>query len=742
MVRLGHSGVFLAVMSACLALLLCAGGWVLVRPTPRWPLIAHPFLASDVAPLGLAVALWLSALFAERAGLKRLAYVFGAGSALMAAGRLASLGSDVGARLFYGLLVWSAPMVYRLHQGLLAQPPGCIARSMMVPLVLLAVAASVPLTLYEYRRLISQPWFGTWRAVVEATVVLGGVCSVGLLGTYWLEGWPEARSRHIRVILFGNVVAVVPVLVLSVLPSMWGTPVRVGYSVTWICLLIAPIAYIHALTPTRDRVEATLRQGAAAYLLIVLFATSTLLTMLLLHGMLGLPVDAWPFVSLPLLFVFLMLRPVLWEAALRLTEEIWEGKGARYDVIVGRLAESLSATLRAGALQRSLVHRVSRALHLSWAALFLRLGSGTVALVESHGLVPSMGSGRVFWEDGALAEALRGINRPIPHSGLLGALQGAELSGAERSLLSLPRVALWVPLIAGGELMGVLLVGPKQAGDALAPQDVDILATLARQSAVAMQSARLMEEVEVGREELAKAHREILDAGEQERLRLARDLHDGAVQQLIGISYELAAGRRACDLAIEGDRQAREALCGLLESTRQEVLEVVSQLRALIGELRPAGLEEMGLEAALDGYVARLQRRIGSRPTIDLEMDLGGRVVSHRVALGLFRVAQEGLRNALRHARASHIDVRLATNEDGVELLLVDDGKGFIVPARLTDLALENHFGLVSMSERVAQMGGTLTIHSVPGVGTELRALVPFGEEVSDDGREDSRAAG
>jgi signal transduction histidine kinase len=279
-------------------------------------------------------------------------------------------------------------------------------------------------------------------------------------------------------------------------------------------------------------------------------------------------------------------------------------------------------------------------------------------------------------------------------------------------------------------LQGLLLLDPRPGGELLAGEGERILATLAYQAGVAAHNVRLMEQVRAGQEELTRAHRQLLVGREQEQRRLAHELHDSAVQQLLGISYQLVHARRAAAGAGEAGGQAAGELASALEATRQEILGVVSGLRSLIGELRPAGLEELGLVAALEGHLARLEREGGPQaPAIHLELD-GSQGVSlpEPVAICLFRVAQEALRNVLKHAAARQVTVSLRLCPGEATLSVRDDGCGFRVPDRLSKLARSNHFGLAGMAERVAWAGGQLTIQSRPGGGTEVRAWIPYEE--------------
>ena len=233
--------------------------------------------------------------------------------------------------------------------------------------------------------------------------------------------------------------------------------------------------------------------------------------------------------------------------------------------------------------------------------------------------------------------------------------------------------------------------------------------------------------------ELAAAQRRLAERLEAERRHFARELHDSAVQQRLGISYQLIERQRR-SAADQPDGLAGADRGPDLEDIRREVLGVVSQLRSLIGELRPAGLDELGLTTALEGYVARLRREGDSTmPRIDLYMDQSGTRLPRPVALCLFRSAQEALRNALRHAEADRITLRLNLLPDEVVLSVRDDGCGFQVPARLSELTHADHFGLVGIAEQVALTGGRCTISSQPGAGTEVLVRIQLHNPKRDD---------
>lgn len=225
--------------------------------------------------------------------------------------------------------------------------------------------------------------------------------------------------------------------------------------------------------------------------------------------------------------------------------------------------------------------------------------------------------------------------------------------------------------------------------------------------------------------EMGDIQRQLTAARETERLRLARELHDTAVQQLLGVSFQLAAPREAA-----GTTGQQAELAANLAEIRRAILDTVSHLRGVIRELRPPGLAEFGLAAALDGYLSAIRRERGAAlPGIVIDLDHIGDDLPHDVALCLFRVAQEALQNAIRHAGAHEVIVSLFRDDHEVSLRVADDGHGFLLPERLSTYTQLGHFGLAGMVERVKLNGGQLTIDSSPGTGTTVAVQIPINRE-------------
>jgi signal transduction histidine kinase len=193
-----------------------------------------------------------------------------------------------------------------------------------------------------------------------------------------------------------------------------------------------------------------------------------------------------------------------------------------------------------------------------------------------------------------------------------------------------------------------------------------------------------------------------------ERSRISRELHDSISQDLFSIGALVGGLRRALPEGAAVQPQL-ETLAATAEST-------IREMRALLLELRPTALEEKGLVAALTDLCEAYEVRVGVRVRPDLEPV----AIDPAAEQALFRIAQEGLSNAVRHSEAAEIGVRLRQREGEAELTVADDGRGFD-----RDRAAGHGLGLRLMAERVRELGGSLAVESRPGRGTELRVLLP-----------------
>ena len=214
----------------------------------------------------------------------------------------------------------------------------------------------------------------------------------------------------------------------------------------------------------------------------------------------------------------------------------------------------------------------------------------------------------------------------------------------------------------------------------------------------------------------SQAEREALlvravEASDDERRRIAADLHDGPVQDLAGISYSLSAAAQT-----EGSPGARETLRQAAAGTRDSM----RRLRSLLVEIHPPNLRASGLEAALADLLAPLQAR-GAKTSLTVDPALGLDEDAERI---VYRAAAEALRNVERHADANRVAVAVEERDEGVRLVVVDDGVGF-GPGDRERRREEGHVGLSLLEELAARAGGRLAVRSAPGDGTTFELELP-----------------
>jgi two-component system sensor histidine kinase UhpB len=209
----------------------------------------------------------------------------------------------------------------------------------------------------------------------------------------------------------------------------------------------------------------------------------------------------------------------------------------------------------------------------------------------------------------------------------------------------------------------------------------------------------------------------ILAAQEDERQRVARELHDQSAQSLTSMLVRLRMLERADD-AVEARAHVQEL--------RDLTARALEDIRRIALELRPKILEDLGLGEALAWRADELNASGAVRTT--LRIDDRDRRLPKDVELALYRIAQESLTNITRHARARTAELRLEHTDDAVRLTVQDDGVGFDVAA---PVAHPSGLGVSGMHERMALVGGRLTIDSAPGGGTRVIATVPLAQEVS-----------
>jgi len=372
------------------------------------------------------------------------------------------------------------------------------------------------------------------------------------------------------------------------------------------------------------------------------------------------------------------------------------GEPVDHDELLVRYGRQMAGALDQLVLGRLLTEDIPRAFQVNRAALLLP---------EGHLLTDCFGSG---------------VSMPVSHSAARWVTSSGEALRADRGRLleiirqgsaGLDWTAAWVPLMRGATLRGMWLLGERAGGLLFAPEDLSCLTNLSRQAAVILESLHFAQQEQLAAAEIRTLYHRVVAAQEVERGRLARDLHDGVLQDLCAMSRDLKA--------LESEPRGNvSTFAGLADRSG----EAVHTLRAICHDLRPPLLQQ-GLAAALKGLIE--QSGTGARPSLSLEVTSGEVRLPDETAVAVFRIAQEALRNAIQHADASEIEIRVTDYPDRLRLTVTDDGRGIPGGTDAGRFVAQGHFGLAGMRERAAMIGGRLDVQTAPDYGTVVVLELP-----------------
>ena len=258
---------------------------------------------------------------------------------------------------------------------------------------------------------------------------------------------------------------------------------------------------------------------------------------------------------------------------------------------------------------------------------------------------------------------------------------------------------LGVPVQLRDRAIGNFYLTNKRGAVEFSPDDQRLVERFALHAAIAIDNARLHEEV-----------RRLAVVAERDRI--GRDLHDGVIQRLYAVTLAL---EDVPELMDEAPAEARDRV----ERSIEALQSAIGDIRAFIYDLRPVLLSAGDLRAALIELAGEVER--STRATVSVEVD-GDPLLAPALARELMAIAREGLSNVGRHAAATHTTVRLAISDETARLTIADNGNGFDLGAPRDD----GHHGLSNMRDRAEALGGRLTVTSTVGAGTRIVAHVPW----------------
>jgi signal transduction histidine kinase len=237
-----------------------------------------------------------------------------------------------------------------------------------------------------------------------------------------------------------------------------------------------------------------------------------------------------------------------------------------------------------------------------------------------------------------------------------------------------------------------------------------------KQDVVTYDISALIQAAELAEAEMIELQHKLIDCHETERQRLAQLLHDGPLQELHSLDFNLVTLVRQLE---------SEHLESQLVQIRTALHQISRQLRELCQDLRPPALTPFGLSAVLHSYAEKFNQ---SYPDFQIELDLAddAQHIPERVRLALYRICQQALDNVAQHAQAQNVLLQLQLNSGEVVLRIKDDGLGFVIPKHWFDLGQAGHYGLIACIERAQSIGGRLEVLSKPGEGVTIQVTAPL----------------
>lgn len=277
--------------------------------------------------------------------------------------------------------------------------------------------------------------------------------------------------------------------------------------------------------------------------------------------------------------------------------------------------------------------------------------------------------------------------------------------------------AICVPLEVAGEEVGLLWMVASRDRVRFSLEECDFIMALSTQAAVSLKNAQLLQELLDKSNRLQELIQGATTAQEEERIRISRELHDGLAPYFLEIIYQL-------DM-LEDKINEELPFAGSLDEIREKAREGLRDLRQIISALRPSSLDVLGLEKSLATYLERFGIENGVEVQFDACGDLGR--LDPLMEITAFRIAQEALSNIGRHARAAKVSLCLVTNNGSLEMVIEDDGVGFLEKEVKERMLTGDCLGIKGMRERAELMQADFRIDSQPGEGTKLQFAVPLG---------------
>lgn len=374
------------------------------------------------------------------------------------------------------------------------------------------------------------------------------------------------------------------------------------------------------------------------------------------------------------------------------------GEPIDHSILLVEYARKLTKTGDREALGRLMIQELPVELGVKRAVLLLPQAYQLIAVGEENLSIPtSHAAVRWVTSAGEAQRVKRGRLRDLIKQG--------------RTDLSWTQV--WVPLMRGTELRGMWLLGAREEQVQYAPEDLRWLTSVAREAAAVLEAMHYAEQERQAASEMRALYHQVVAAREAERGRLSRELHDGILQDLCALARDL----KALETKTGSNEESYTNLVNLSSET-------VHSLRAICNDLRPPLLQQ-DLTSALKALVGDMDARSPAPVHIEITIKQEDFCLTDEQALAVFRITQEALNNAIQHADASEIAVRLTQYPDRLRLTVTDDGQGITGNTESAHFVAQGHYGVAGMRERAVMIGGKLDVQTSVGYGTVVILELP-----------------
>ncbi|MBC7236339.1 MAG: response regulator [Chloroflexi bacterium] len=691
-------------------------------------------------PLFIAALLWgMGVWVGETVGRPTPSAFFFFISSILSWGLRSMTGSDLGYRLLFPGFLWAAPLQYLVHWDLINRPTERAIRAKLTILAVLAGLLSLPSLLWSREILSAHPLGEVWRASAVFLLLVSLGLTLALLIWHYHHDWREVRRRPIRLILFGDIAGLMPLILLSILPRSVQTAIRLPFEMTLCGLLFIPVMYAYASMRYRhERLGQALKQIATFFCALTLFGALVIWGLIVVHKFApSRSVSQTAFWHSGISGLAMLGTLALSQPLARMIERIWYGQMPDYAATIERLARSLAATLDRTKLELLLVHELRDVMALSFAALFLRDRRWRLRWAAGDGVALADELGDLLDAEGPLAAYLRSRRGPVAHQEVRANVALDRPSPLERWLLDRSDIGVWVPLNSEKLLLGFILLGNKVSEDLFTTEDYRILTTLAHQASIAAENVRLVEEMAAQEERLAQATK--METIGRLAAGIAHDFNN-ILMSILGYTYLI---RSRNDLALEVYEDL-DVIYKEGERASRLVRQILDFARKSIVQFRP-----LDLVSFLKETIKFLQRTLPESIHIVLEVGAEDYVIHSdpgmmnqvltNLALNAVDAMPEGgeLRVALRRLSFHREeDAPLQDMQPGEWVVLSVHDTGTGIPENVLPYIFEPFFttkevgkgtglGLAQVYGIVKQHGGYIAVDTAEGAGTTFTIYLP-----------------